>query len=165
MCFFTPNQNNGGWKSFFQNKIKRGSHYCKLVESMPYKMTCSKSHSRHGNNHSKWPHSSMETTIFEESLTFCQFFFRRETRKLTLSCTFWKTCLSSMAQFPTATPMQRTFFSWNLTIALVSLTLDSSDSWWVTSVGNFPEPEEQCKLIHNYMVSNRTKYQHEGWRC
>lgn len=72
-------------------------------------------------------------------LTFCQFFFNKETRKLTLICTFWKICFSSISQFPTATPMQSTFFNWNFTVALISLTLDSSDSWWVTRVGNFPE--------------------------
>uniref|UniRef100_A0A7C9D7E9 Uncharacterized protein n=1 Tax=Opuntia streptacantha TaxID=393608 RepID=A0A7C9D7E9_OPUST len=70
--------------------------------------------------------------------TFCQFFFNSETRKLTLICTFWKICFSSMLQFPTATPMQRTFLSWNLTVALVSFTLFSRGSWWVTSVGNLP---------------------------
>nr|AFK40476.1 unknown [Medicago truncatula] len=34
--------------------------------------------------------------------------------------------------------MHNTFLSWNLTIALVSLTLASRDSWWETSVGNLP---------------------------
>jgi len=71
-------------------------------------------------------------------LTFCQFFFNKDTRKLTLSCTFWKICFSSILTLPTATPMHSTFLSWNLTIALVSLTLASRDSWWETSVGNFP---------------------------
>lgn len=75
--------------------------------------------------------------VFNE-LTFCQFFFNNETRKLTLICTFWKICFSSILQFPTATPIQRTFLSWNFTIAFVSLTFDSKDSWWVTSVGNLP---------------------------
>lgn len=74
----------------------------------------------------------------DNELTFCQFFFNRETRKLTLICTFWKICFSSMERFPTATPMQRTFLSWNLTIALVSFTLASKDSWWETRVGNLP---------------------------
>ena len=60
--------------------------------------------------------------------TFCQFFFKSDTRKLTLICTFWKICFSSIPQLPTATPMQSTFFSWNLTVAFVSLTLDSRDS-------------------------------------
>jgi hypothetical protein len=36
---------------------------------------------------------------------------------------------------PTATPMHITFLSWNLTIALVSLSLASRDSWWETTVG------------------------------
>jgi len=72
------------------------------------------------------------------TLTFCQFFFNKETRKLTLSWTFWKICFSSMLTLPTATPMQSTFFSWNFTIAFVSLTFPSRDSWWETSVGNFP---------------------------
>lgn len=72
------------------------------------------------------------------TLTFCQFFFNKETRKLTLSWTFWNICFSSMLTLPTATPMQSTFFSWNFTIAFVSLTFPSRDSWWETSVGNFP---------------------------
>lgn len=70
--------------------------------------------------------------------TFCQFFLSSDTRKLMDSCTFWKICFSSIWQLPTATPMQRTFLSWNFTIALVSFTFDSRDSWWDTSVGNFP---------------------------
>jgi len=74
----------------------------------------------------------------ERNLTFCQFFFSKETRKLTLSCTFWKTCFSSILQFPIATPMHNTFFSWNLIIAFVSIIFASSDSWWLTRVGNFP---------------------------
>ncbi len=75
---------------------------------------------------------------FEGKLTFCQFFFSKETRKLTLSWTFWKTCFSSMPQFLTATPMHNTFFSWNLIIAFDSIIFASSDSWWLTRVGNFP---------------------------
>jgi hypothetical protein len=31
--------------------------------------------------------------------------------------------------------MHITFLSWNLTIALVSLSLASRDSWWETTVG------------------------------
>jgi len=77
-------------------------------------------------------------------LTFCQFFFNKDTRKLTLSCTFWNICFSSILTLPTATPMHNTFLSWNLTIALVSLTLPSRDSWWETSVGNFPA--KPCKI-------------------
>lgn len=76
---------------------------------------------------------------WEIKFTFCQFFFNNDTRKLTLICTFWNICFSSIPQFPTATPMQSTFFSWNFTIAFVSLTFDSRDSWWDTNVGNFPE--------------------------
>lgn len=74
----------------------------------------------------------------KKPLTFCQFFLSKETKKLTLICTFWKICFSSMLQFPTATPIQRTFFSWNLTVALVSLTFASRDSWCETRVGNLP---------------------------
>ena len=82
-------------------------------------------------------------------LTFCQFFFNKETRKLTLSWTFWKICFSSILTLPTATPMQSTFLSWNLTMALDSLTFDSRVSWWVTSVGNFPA------RLHNISISTK----------
>ena len=71
-------------------------------------------------------------------LTFCQFFFSNETRKLTLIWMFCWICFSSIDRLPTATPMQRTFLSWNLTVAFVSFTFDSRDSWWVTKVGNLP---------------------------
>ena len=51
--------------------------------------------------------------------------------------TFWKIYFSSILQFPTANPIQRTFLSWNFTIAFVSLT-DCKDSRWVTIFENLP---------------------------
>lgn len=88
-----------------------------------------------------------------QGLTFCQFFFKRETRKLTLIWTFWKSCFSSISRLPTATPMQRTFFNWNFTVALVSLTLDSSDSWWFTRVGNLPASNKKSDKQINPLIA------------
>ena len=62
-------------------------------------------------------------------LTFCQFFFSDETRKLTLIWMFCWICFSSIDRLPTATPMHRTFLSWNLIVAFVSFTFDSRESW------------------------------------
>ena len=39
-----------------------------------------------------------------------------------VTCVLTKSCLSSMDTLPTATPMHSTFFSWNLTDDLISLT-------------------------------------------
>lgn len=44
----------------------------------------------------------------------------------------------SMPTFPTATPMQRTFFSWNLMVDLTSVILSVKLSAWETGVGNLP---------------------------
>jgi len=58
-----------------------------------------------------------------------------------------------MSQLPTATPMQRTFFNWNFTVALISLTLDSNDSWWFTRVGNFPAfTYKLAESMRNYHI-------------
>jgi len=45
---------------------------------------------------------------------------------------------SVMPTLPTATPMQRTFFSWNLIVDLTSVTLAARSSAWDTGVGNLP---------------------------
>merc|ERR1711935_704262 len=47
-------------------------------------------------------------------------------------------CCSVMAQWPTATFRQSTFFSWNLTMAFISSTLDERSSDGSTTVGNLP---------------------------
>ena len=80
----------------------------------------------------------IDAVELDRNITFCQFFFKRETRKLMLIWTFWKSCFSSMERLPTATPIHRTFFNWNFTVAFVSFTFPSKDSWWLTRVGNFP---------------------------
>lgn len=45
---------------------------------------------------------------------------------------------SVMPTLPTATPMQRTFLSWNLTVDLTSVILSLKLSEWETGVGNLP---------------------------
>ena len=50
-------------------------------------------------------------------------------------------CLSSSSvrlAVPTAVPIQRTFFNWNLTVLLISLTLSSTFSFSPIATGNFP---------------------------
>lgn len=47
-------------------------------------------------------------------------------------------CSVSMPTLPTATPMQRTFLSWNLMVDLTSLILPVKSSPCVTGVGNLP---------------------------
>merc|ERR1712108_93364 len=69
----------------------------------------------------------MELLMWREP-TFCQFFLRRETRKLIESMTM-------------ATPMQRTFLSWNLIVDLTSLTLLDRSSACEIGVGNLPALE------------------------
>ena len=54
-------------------------------------------------------------------LTFCQFFFSRDTRKLIAICELMYSSFSDMATCPMATPRHSTFFSWNLMVALMSL--------------------------------------------
>lgn len=48
---------------------------------------------------------------------------------------------SVMPTFPTATPMQRTFFSWNLMVDLTSVILLARSSLCETGVGNLPALE------------------------
>ena len=119
-------ENTGGWT------------HCALQVQAPNLQINFKQHLRVRDLINVWRWSKKKIKKKEFLLTFCQFFFKRETRKLTLIWTFWKICFSSMPRFPTATPMQRTFLSWNFTVAFVSFTLDSKDSWWLTRVGNFP---------------------------
>lgn len=45
---------------------------------------------------------------------------------------------SVISTFPTATPMQRTFLSWNLMVDLTSVILALRSSLWETGVGNLP---------------------------
>merc|ERR550514_2628182 len=70
--------------------------------------------------------------------TLFQFFFNKDTRKLIAINEF---CLISSGDMPTltmATPMQRTFLSWNFTLDLTSVALFSMLSLAVMRVGNFP---------------------------
>mmetsp|Transcript_10848 Transcript_10848/g.26490 ORF Transcript_10848/g.26490 Transcript_10848/m.26490 type:complete len:224 (+) Transcript_10848:410-1081(+) len=71
-------------------------------------------------------------------LTFCQFFLRRDTRKLTDICTLTNSSRSVISTLPTATARQSTFFSWNFTWDLMSFTLPSRDSVCWHRVGNLP---------------------------
>ena len=50
-------------------------------------------------------------------------------------------CSVSMSTLPTATPMQRTFLSWNLMVDLTSVILPLRSSAWETGVGNLPALE------------------------
>ena len=70
--------------------------------------------------------------------TFCQFFLRRETRKLTANIMFAFSSSISMDTLPTATERHRTFFIWNLMVRLTVSTFSSMDSWWDREVGNLP---------------------------
>jgi hypothetical protein len=42
---------------------------------------------------------------------------------------------------PTATPIHKTFFNWNLMVHLTSLILADKSSLWETGVGNLPAIE------------------------
>merc|ERR1719193_169388 len=70
--------------------------------------------------------------------TFCRFFLRRETRKLMEVWVLTKISFSVCSTLPTATARQSTFLSWNLTCERMALTLFSSASLCVHSVGNLP---------------------------
>ena len=48
---------------------------------------------------------------------------------------------SDISMFPTATPMQRTFLSWNLMVDLISVTLAPRSSLWLIGEGNLPALE------------------------
>jgi len=98
--------------------------------------------------------------------TFCHPFFRRETtekmvricspnqntkmgwvdelQKLIDSMMLEISSSSVMPTLPTATPMQRTFLSWNLMVDLTSVILAERSSLWETGVGNFPAVENIC---------------------
>mmetsp|Transcript_18542 Transcript_18542/g.46770 ORF Transcript_18542/g.46770 Transcript_18542/m.46770 type:complete len:205 (+) Transcript_18542:310-924(+) len=71
-------------------------------------------------------------------LTFCQFFLRSDTRKLTATLMLAKSSCSVISTWPTATPRQRAFLSWNLTVDLTSSTLSDMMSPWVIRPGNLP---------------------------
>jgi hypothetical protein len=67
---------------------------------------------------------------------------------------------SVMPTFPTATPMQSTFFSWNLMVDLTSLILLARSSAWETGAGNFPaleRPGPRRRGICLIKVSDATK--------
>jgi len=49
---------------------------------------------------------------------------------------------SVMSTLPTATPIQRTFLSWNLMVDLTSVILAERSSLWETGVGNLPAVRE-----------------------
>ncbi|GMC22299.1 unnamed protein product [Saccharomyces cerevisiae] len=60
--------------------------------------------------------------------TFCQFFFNKETKKLT-DIKIWLTkTSSSISTLPTATAKHKTFFNWNLMVDLTSVTLPYKSS-------------------------------------
>jgi hypothetical protein len=71
-------------------------------------------------------------------LTFCQCFLSRDTKKLMLRCTFCARSSALMPTLPTATDRHKTFFIWNLMVALTSSILAVIDSWWVRRPGNLP---------------------------
>ena len=48
---------------------------------------------------------------------------------------------SVMPTLPTATPIHKTFFNWNLMVHLTSLILALKSSLWETGVGNLPATE------------------------
>merc|ERR1712165_372286 len=70
--------------------------------------------------------------------TFCQFFLRRDTKKLTAKKMFWDNSSSVMVVLPTATLRHKTFFIWNLMVLFKSVIFASMSSACVNKVGNFP---------------------------
>ena len=103
-----------------------------------------------------------------KDLTFCQFFLSRETRKLmpeqrvairqqsqnkvtyrnVLIMTFASTWSSVICTWPTATPKQRTFLSWNLIVERTSVSLLPKSSEFEIGVGNFPANEKfRCMRV------------------
>lgn len=96
--------------------------------------------------------------------TFCQCFFNKETRKFIDKCMFCTNSSGVMSTCPTATDKhntykikrnviklfadgrsrfksiarERTFFIWNLMVALTSSILPTIDSWWDNNPGNLP---------------------------
>ena len=58
-----------------------------------------------------------------KDLTFCQFFFNKDTKKLTLVWMLMNNSFSFISTWPTATAKQSTFLSWNLTWERTSLIL------------------------------------------
>ena len=58
--------------------------------------------------------------LMYRTLMFCQFFFRRETKKLTASCTFRAISPLLIVTLATQRDMHMTFFIWNLMVATSS---------------------------------------------
>jgi len=69
-------------------------------------------------------------------LIFCHPFFNKETKKLTDILIFCLNSSSVIANVPTAVPIQRTFFNWNLTVDLISFTFSSTFSFSPRASGN-----------------------------
>ena len=57
--------------------------------------------------------------LMYRTLMFCQFFFKRETKKLTASCTLRAISLLFMVTLATHRDMHITFFIWNLIVATI----------------------------------------------
>merc|ERR1711974_191000 len=88
----------------------------------------------------------------ERDLTFCQCFFRRDTRKLIDKWMLNTNSSSVMPTLPTATFKHKTFFIWNLMVDLRSMTLASMLSLWVRRAGNLPALLLLGKLLHLFLV-------------
>merc|ERR1719330_777482 len=71
-------------------------------------------------------------------LMLFQFFFRRETKKFMEIKQFRLSSSAVMPTWPTATPMQSTFFSWNFTWLRIIIAFISKSSPRWQSAGNFP---------------------------
>merc|ERR1719367_2663245 len=71
-------------------------------------------------------------------LTLFQFFLRRETKKLIAIKQFALNSSGDIPTLPTATPIHNTFFNWNFTWDLMSVTLLPMLSACVIRVGNLP---------------------------
>ena len=72
------------------------------------------------------------------TLMFCQFFFKRDTRKLTASCTLREMSARVMVTLATARERHMTFFIWNLMVAFVASILSWRFSFSSRTVGNLP---------------------------
>src|SRR5687767_6254020 len=64
------------------------------------------------------------------------------------SMTLATSCSLVMPTLPTATPMHRTFLSWNLMVDLTSVILPLRSSAWETGVGNLPAVKEVSQYVH-----------------
>lgn len=90
--------------------------------------------------------------------TFCQFFLRRETKKLIDNMTLAVIWSSVISTCPMATPRHSTFLSWNLMVDLTSFNLLLRSSACEMGVGNLPAKIGSGSKISTGLVGTRCQY-------